>query len=129
MSELIGMIVGTEDVAGLGKFYKSLFGWSMTPRKSGMVETEISAGGRNIGGMVKRDADEQTEWVPVVRVDDMSKTMKAAKKLGARIIAAPRFLRGEGFFAVIADPTGGHVGLFQAWNGDEEPAKKTKKKR
>jgi hypothetical protein len=49
-----------------------------------------------------------------VCVDDVDQTAKAAEALGGSVVVAPTDVSNEGRMAVIQDPAGGRLGLWQA---------------
>lgn len=57
----------------------------------------------------------QPTWLPYVRVLDLGKAVAHAKQLGGRVLVSPRPNLLHGKVAVIADPTGGALGLLE-WN-------------
>jgi predicted enzyme related to lactoylglutathione lyase len=58
-------------------------------------------------------------WLIFVRVRDARETAAKAASLGGRVIAAPKGISGKGWLAVVADPGGAAVGVFQL---DDSPA-------
>ena len=58
-------------------------------------------------------ADAKPGWIGVVRVANIDETLARAVKLGGEILVAPRTPAFESRFAIIADSTGGAVGLVE----------------
>jgi predicted enzyme related to lactoylglutathione lyase len=65
------------------------------------------------------------QWVSYVRVDDAAKAAAKAVSLGGRILVQPWTDRDGGMIAIIADPSGAAIGLFD-WPEDGN-APETKK--
>ena len=57
----------------------------------------------------------QPTWLPFVRVLHLDKSVARAKQLGGKVLVSARPDLMNGKVAVIADPTGGAVGLLE-WN-------------
>src|SRR5262245_1081199 len=55
----------------------------------------------------------QPTWLPFVRVKSASESLALAKRLGGRALLEPRPELFEGRVAVVADPTGAAIGLFE----------------
>ncbi|HEY4952067.1 MAG TPA: hypothetical protein VII71_01615 [Verrucomicrobiae bacterium] len=52
-------------------------------------------------------------WLPYVTVADVDQTVKKAKKLRAKICAAPFDVPTVGRIAVLVDPKGGAIGIIK----------------
>jgi predicted enzyme related to lactoylglutathione lyase len=80
----------------------------------GVTYTMIGVGEGTGGGMMKTPAPGvPTAWLPYVLVDDVAAATAKAKSLGATVCKDITEVMGEGFFSVIADPTGATIGLWQ----------------
>lgn len=95
-------------------FYESLFGWKMQPAPVPGMEyilytTESGPG----GGMMQAEKDGTPHWVPYVHVKDIHAAVKKAQALGATVRAGVNEIPGFGHAAVLADPAGSPIGLFQ----------------
>lgn len=103
----------TTDVAGAGRFYAAVFGW--TPQVQGepgpQAYTEWQLGGRSIGGMMAKPADVPAEvppyWLVYFAVTDTDASAHRATELGASVVVPPTDIGAEsGRFAVLTDPLG-----------------------
>jgi len=103
------------DTAAAKKFYGELLDWSMKDEDmGGMTYTMISPGEGTGGGMMKNPvAGAPSHWLAYVQVDDAAAAASKAEKLGGKIVQAKTDLPGGASFAIITDPTGAAVGLFQ----------------
>lgn len=109
----------TTDVHKAKEFYKKLFGWEYQEHDvDGMKYTMIKAGEKEGGGMMNIPADQQGKipphWMSYVYVDDIDKSLTAAQSLGASVKVPATNAGDFGRFAVICDPTGAHLALWQS---------------
>ena len=98
-------------------FYAQVFKYAVTPddrteRKNDFLLTsnELPRGG--IAPLPARE-DAQPGWLGVVRVASIDEAMTRVTALGGEILLAPRPAAYESRFAIIADSTGGMVGLVE----------------
>lgn len=115
-----------DDPEKLGKFYSSLFDWSIDPipgmdyRYIKTVETDAKgmptqAGGIN-GGMMKRPAGyEDRAYMNYVNVDSIEESVARAEKLGAKVMKGKTPVPGIGWFAMLSDSQGN---FFAIWKMD-----------
>ena len=103
------MTSGTDKAA---EFYTKLFGWDTTPMP-GMAYTLFKNGAEYAGGMLQAGDGRPTMWVPYVTVADTDASAVEAQKLGAKICMEPTDIPNVGRIAVITDPTGAAIGLWQ----------------
>jgi len=114
-----------DDPDALGKFYTSLFDWTIEPM-AGMdytlirtVDTDAKgmpsqAGGIN-GGMMKRPAGyEGRAWINYVNVESLDASVDRAQKLGAKIMKGKSPVPGMGWFAMLIDPQGNPFAIWQS---------------
>ena len=109
----------TSDVEKAKTFYSSLFGWKyeeheMTNGKYSMIKTDANSG----GGLMQIPADKKGQipphWLSYVYVDNLDASIKKATSLGATL-KVPSTPAGDfGHFAIIVDPTGAHLALWQS---------------
>lgn len=66
-------------------------------------------------------AEASAGWLGVVRVPNIAATVTRARELGGEILVPPRDVAYGSQFAIIADPTGGTIGLVE-YVDDENPA-------
>jgi predicted enzyme related to lactoylglutathione lyase len=116
--------LNTGDVKAARKFYKSLFDWKLENMKMGpgQVYTMINVGnpakGEAAGALTQKPMPEApTMWLSYVQVDDLDKTIKKAKKLGADVKVERIDVPDMGSLGIFVDPTGAALGVWQ-------PAKK-----
>ena len=113
-----------DDPDKLEKFYTSLFDWTIQPvpgmdyRLIKTVDTDeknmpTQAGGIN-GGMMKRPTGyDGKAWINYVTVESLESAVNRAKELGARVMKEKSPVPGMGWFAMLIDPQGNPLALWQ----------------
>lgn len=109
--------LSSTDDAAAAEFYSEVFGWSWNemPIGENMVHRNAHINGLLTAGLdpVMPGSGQPTAWTNFVFITDINATCESAKALGATIIAEPMDVFGEGHMAVLADPNGAFVGLWQ----------------
>jgi predicted enzyme related to lactoylglutathione lyase len=112
--------LATTDTTGAKNFYTNLFGWTATDMPMGpdMTYTMFKNGGNDVGGAYKLmkdqiDAHVSPHWMPYVRVESVDASAAKAVELGATQIVPPTDIPNVGRFALVEDPTGAHISIFQ----------------
>jgi predicted enzyme related to lactoylglutathione lyase len=115
-----------DDPDSLGKFYTSLFDWTIQ-RMPGMdyqwvktVDTDekgmpTKPGGINGGFLRRPPGYEGSCWCNYINVDSIQGTLTHARKLGATVMKERTAVPGMGWFAMLADPQGNP---FAIWRTD-----------
>ncbi len=98
-------------------FYRQVISYDVaadlrTDRKNDFV---LSSGGLARAGVAPLPDREDAKpgWLAVVRVSNIDETLARAVKLGGEVLVPPRPAAYESRFAIIADTTGGTVGLVE----------------
>lgn len=109
----------TSDVTKSKQFYQSLFGWQTEEHDMGHATyTMIKRNNKDIGGMMAiplgYEGQMPPHWMSYVYVQDVEKTCKKAESLGAEIKKPPMDIGDFGRLAVIMDPTGAHIAIWQS---------------
>ena len=65
------------------------------------------------GPVADLEKDEEAGWLTIVAVEQLEHACAAARSLGAEVVSPPQETGGFGRYAVIADPSGARIGLFQ----------------
>jgi uncharacterized protein len=121
----VGKFVWHEQVSSDPKraqeFYTQLFGWGTEAFKPGEVDyTMISSGGKTHGGFGKAmEGAPPPHWLSHVQVENLDETIEKAKSAGGKLAAGPFDMSEVGRIAIIADPQGAFVSLYQP-EGDGE---------
>ncbi len=106
----------TRDAAASAKFYTALFGWSREDMDmQGNTYSMFKSGERPVGGMFMLPPDAESMpgmWMAYVTVENLEASVARAKELGAKVHKDITTIQ-MGRFAIIADPEGAVVGLWQ----------------
>lgn len=95
------------------KFYGELFNWTFEKIPGQFRYYRIGMGSDAVkGGMTARQ-DKQHTPVNYVKVESVEASLKKAEKLGAQVAVPRRPVPGTGWFAVVLDPNGNRIGLWQ----------------
>jgi hypothetical protein len=113
----------TDDVDAAKRFYGDVVGWSTADMAmgDGFTYTIFQAGDVQVaGGMPKPEMAPRAAWVVYAAMDDVDASTARASELGATVLQAPfEIPQGIGRIALIADPTGAAIGLFQPGPGPQ----------
>lgn len=109
-------------------FYGELLGWEIDVEESvnyGLVQPSDE---RLPGGIGQASADSPHPPGVVVyfTVDDLGRALERAERLGAARLVAPWELPGLGRMAVIGDPDGNRIGLWQTRSRPAGPGQETR---
>jgi predicted enzyme related to lactoylglutathione lyase len=112
--------LATSDQAAAKKFYGSLFSWTANdiPMGPDSYYTMFQLRGRDVGAACTLMPDQAKQGVPphwgtyvaVVNVDDAAAKVKT---LGGTVLAGPFDVADHGRMAVLCDPTGANIRLWQ----------------
>jgi predicted enzyme related to lactoylglutathione lyase len=110
--------LATTNVQEAKKFYNKVFGWEFTDHEMGdMTYTMIKHHEKEFAGIWSIPKDKEKEitphWLSYIFVDNLDQAIEKAEKHGASIVK-PASNAGEmGRFAIITDPIGAHIALWQ----------------
>src|SRR5919202_1258938 len=111
--------LGTTDAAAARAFYTDLFGWEAEdlPAGEGGVYVMFRAGGRDVAALYEMGDSERAQlsahWSSYVSVTDVEAVAARARELGAGVVADPFDVMDSGRMAVVRDPGGAHLHLWQ----------------
>ena len=101
-------------------FYSQVFGFEAAPdtRTERKDDFMLSSSGQPRVGVAPLPDREDAKpgWLGVIRVANLDATLAKVATLGGEVLLAPRPAAYESRFAIIADPTGGAVGLVEYVN-------------
>jgi predicted enzyme related to lactoylglutathione lyase len=100
----------TADKAAAARFYGELLGWEI-PEGERHVHCRLR--GRDVAGLYSLP-DTPPRWTSYVAVEDADATAARAAALGGTVVEEPFDVGPEGRRAVVADPAGARVALWQA---------------
>jgi hypothetical protein len=112
--------LSTPDQAGAKAFYSAVFGWEAfdSPIGDGIHYSMMSIDGHQVAGIGPqnqqlKDAGVPALWNSYVSVEDAEATLARARELGATVHADAFDVMDAGRMAVIQDPQGAHLLLWQ----------------
>lgn len=106
----------TSDVEGSRKFYSEVFGWeAQEPNQEFGGYFMFTRDGVPIAGGMgpMNDQPPSNSWSVYLGTDDVAKAVEIAEAEGAQIISPVMAVADIGTQAILTDPTGVHVGLWQ----------------
>lgn len=112
--------LGTTDPEAAKRFYAELLGWSFEDQDAGggNVYVEASIEGDAVAGLYSQPEQQRAQGVPpfwfsYVTVASADAAAERAAELGAEVHAGPFDVVEAGRMAVIADPTGAMIGVWE----------------
>lgn len=110
--------LATTDAAAAKKFYTELLEVSFVdmPVGPGMVYTMLQKDGKNTAAIYQQDPDQQgmpVYWSSYISVDNVDAVASKVAELGGTVIMPVMDVMDSGRMAIIQDPTGAVVGLWQ----------------
>lgn len=107
--------LASPDQQGSERFYQGLFGWEVRhePIDENAHYTMFHRNGQSIAGLGEAQEGQPPVWSTYVSVDDVDAVAGKASELGASVIVGPMDVMEQGRMAVIADPAGAVLGLWQ----------------
>jgi predicted enzyme related to lactoylglutathione lyase len=105
------------DAVAVSDFYAKVAGWTATPMSMGDYDDFVmmTPGGEAVGGVCHargRNAALPPVWMVYITVADLDASLAACTAGGGRIVAEPRSGGETARYAIIADPAGATVALF-----------------
>jgi predicted enzyme related to lactoylglutathione lyase len=108
--------LSTSSVDAAGTFYATLFGWEISPVDDPNAGgyTMLLKDGKPVAALSPLQHEGQPPaWTTYVSVEDADKTTEIAQSAGGTVIAAPFDVFDAGRMAILADPAGAMVALWQ----------------
>jgi predicted enzyme related to lactoylglutathione lyase len=112
--------LATTDRDDAKRFYGGMFGWECEDeaRLGGDVSTMARLDGAAVAGITDQSASQGPEaspsWVSYVTVARAEESATRARELGGTVHAEPFDIGDAARVAVVADPTGASIGLWEA---------------
>jgi predicted enzyme related to lactoylglutathione lyase len=116
--EIVWNELATTNVQGAKDFYGKMFGWQFEDKKmDDMTYTIIKMGNKEFGGIWAIPTEQKNQipphWLTYILVDNVEKALEAARQNGAKVIKPVQKAGEMGLFAIIQDPVGAHIALWQ----------------
>lgn len=111
--------LATPNTKAAKDFYGKVFGWQFADHDMGdMSYTMIKMNGKDFGGMWSIPKDQTKEipphWMAYILVDNLDTSLEKARNSGAAVVRPATNVSDFGRFAIITDPTGAHIALWQS---------------
>jgi predicted enzyme related to lactoylglutathione lyase len=105
--------LATSDAEGAKTFYAAVFGWEYEDHSmgEGQVYTTVSRDGKQVGALFA--SEQPPHWNCYVTVASADASASSAAELGGTILSEPFDVVDLGRMAVIADPTGAPLCLWE----------------
>jgi len=127
VATLVGTFVWHEQVSTDPRqaqaFYTELFGWGTEVYKPGEADyAMITANGQTHGGFGKAmEGAPPPHWLGHVRVDKLEDAIERTKGAGGTLAAGPFEMDEIGRMAIVGDPLGGYVSLYEPQGDSGRP--------
>lgn len=111
----------TTDVEAAKAFYGKLFGWTYDDMPisegcmAGSTYAVAKVQGESAAGLMGTVPGQNMPpmWGAYVTVTSIDQSLAETEKLGGKVLVPKTPIPGMGFFAVIADPQGAGLGIFE----------------
>ncbi|KTD20357.1 VOC family protein [Legionella londiniensis] len=111
----------TVDVEQAKDFYHQLFGWeTIEVELDGITYFIFKLGNKNIAGLMwlppawqAQDPRISPHWMSYITVENIQEAVSKAVRHGAKLVVAAKTIQNLGMIAMLQDPTGAYIGLFQ----------------
>ena len=108
-----------KDGDGLRQFYSDLFGWTVSPAPAPMDYGLVGSDDAGIQGGIGADPGGGPGHTTFyVHTGDPQATLNRAETLGGQTVMPPTEIPGGGVIALLSDPEGHKVGLYNPASGE-----------
>ena len=107
------------DPAAALRFYQAVFGWASTvQRANGGSFIRLQSNGKDVASMyplsrAHLESGVPSHWTSYVGVDGIEAATRRVRNTGGRVIAEPFAVEGIASIALVSDPSGATLGLWQ----------------
>lgn len=108
--------LSTSDADAAKRFYGELFGWTPVDVPAGpdMTYTMMRKNDRNVCALYTHANESPSHWLSYITVEDLEAVTQRAESFGAKIVRSPMDVMDAGRMALLQDPSGAMVALWQA---------------
>jgi predicted enzyme related to lactoylglutathione lyase len=110
--------LATTDAGAAKSFYTQITPWKTQPFEDARGYDVWTLDGEPLGGVMKNSSElartgAPPNWLPYVCVYDVDACVRQAESLGGKVRMAPKEIPHVGGWAVISDPQGATIGVFE----------------
>lgn len=121
LGELCWNELATPDLKKSKEFYSKVFGWQFTDTTTDdMTYTLVKSKDQEFAGIWEIPKDQQAHipphWIAYILVADVAVALKKAVQHGAKEMKGVTQAGDMGQLAIITDPTGAHIALWEPSN-------------
>jgi len=109
--------IPVNDLAAASEFYGRLFGWQIAEMEGFEGYPMWQAPNKISGGGLAPRSAEFTQPRSYVEVDSIDETVAQALAAGGSVAMAKENITDTSWWAVIVDPDGNHIGLYEGTTG------------
>ena len=109
--------LSSSDAEASREYYGKLFGWkievSPDPQYGGYALAKV--GGKDVAGIgPQMQPGAPTAWTVYIGTHDAADTAKKVEAAGGKVVVPPMEVGDQGKMVIIQDPSGAHIGVWQA---------------
>lgn len=116
--------LATPNVQAAKDFYSKVFGWEYTEHPMGDMTYTMIKKDKEFAGILPIPKNKEKEipphWIAYILVENLDQSLEKAQKNGAFIIKPATNAGDMGRLAIIRDPTGAHIALWQPLNQNKK---------
>jgi predicted enzyme related to lactoylglutathione lyase len=113
--------VMTRDLEKTKAFYSEIAGWKFAPFGGESTYELMSAGEKQVGAVMPVGPGEQPRWLGYIATDDVDGTTQRTQKMRGKVITPPKDIPDVGRYAVLTDPQGAELGLYDSKHNGSAP--------
>ena len=106
--------LSSSDLDASTSFYAVVLGWTRRDFPEFDDYADFQSNGKEVGGLAPKVGDAADAWAVYLKVDDIQATVIAAATAGGRVLHEPSAVAGMGEWALLEDPSGAEVAVWQA---------------
>jgi len=104
----------SSDLEASTSFYSAVLGWTRRDFADFDDYADFQSDGKAVGGLAPKVGGVSDAWTVYLKVDDIEAAVIAAAAAGGRVLHEPSAVEGMGRWALLEDPSGAEVAIWQA---------------
>jgi predicted enzyme related to lactoylglutathione lyase len=106
--------LASSDLEASTAFYGAVLGWTRKDFPEFDDYADFQSNGEEVGGLAPKVDEADDAWTVYLKVDDIEAAVIAAAAAGGRVLHEPSPVGGLGEWALLEDPSGAEVAIWQA---------------